>query len=242
MPTTKRSREASSDSSGSEKASKRLDKRQADQHSGTDVAPLEGFLRLPPELKTRVLELCIASSEKGTSRSFDTSATIGLLTASRELYDQVSRILYPRLFANVYIDRPSGLALLHEALLARPCLQSLVKSVTIGRKDYGSGMWPHSMEERPKSEKDEGPKTEDEQMMTEEDLGVYRLFNGLTKHERHLMPKWCEPEQSYSHADGKDDCQTRFVLDAIDSAQVHMYSNAVSGDKIKEREKFARVE
>lgn len=214
MPRTKRSREASGDRSGSEQASKRLDKR-------GDCAPLEGFLRLPPELKTRVFELCIASSEKGTSRSFDTSATIGLLTASRELYDKVSRILYPRLFANAYIDRPSGLALFHEALLARPWLQSLVKSVTIGRKDCdgSSGMWPHFMEARPKSEKDEGPKTEDEQIMEEEDLGVYRLFNGLTKHEQHLMPKWCKPEQSYSHADAKEDCQTRFVLDAIDSAQ-----------------------
>lgn len=137
-----------------------------------------------------------------------------LTVVSRHFYS----LFNPMLWRHVRLTRPSTLIQFHNALESRPSNGALVRSLHVGElEDLAEGWWPCWCEINPNDPNE----------------GVVHLKTSLTSRDEALglLPRWCQPEQSWTYEEPPFDCHDRAIFEAIDLAcagmQVHTFYNGV---------------
>lgn len=180
--------------------------------SPSSAGSLATFVDLPFELRTTILDLAtqrrpkagdpVSGSESRERLRIDYGTIFSLSLVSRHFHHTLS----PLLWRHVKLTRPSALISFRQSLIADPRKATLVKSLHIGPvRQLPQGWWPARYKE---------PGEHDWQSDEPIDL----LKTSLSKHEGHLLPRWCKPGNEWAYSLPARSCQGAAVNGAIYSA------------------------
>lgn len=130
--------------------------------------------------------------------NLDLPMVAGLTIVSRHFYS----LFNPLLFRHVRLTRPSTLLQFHAALESRPSNGLLVHSLQLGELEgLADGWWP----------------CWGEVPLNDPDGVIIHFKTSLTVRDEALglLPRWCEPEQSWAYAEQAQDCHDRAISEAL---------------------------